>query len=264
MARRENGVIINADASQVYADLRILTARPTAEEEQLAPHRLYGMIDGATAWSATSWAEAAKLAIAEAHLVGKLPILVGGSGLYLRTLLEGIAPVPKIDPDIREAVRSMTVTQAYTALTSEDPLMSARLAPSDRQRLCRALEVVRSSGRSLSLWQQELSGGITDFVTLRPFVIEVERDVLYRRCNNRLDDMIAMGALAEVSTLAERKLSPSLPVMKALGIPQFGAALLGEITMTDALDLAKATTRQYAKRQVTWFRNQAANWPRVT
>ncbi len=263
MARREDGVIINADASQVYADLRILSARPSPEEEALTPHRLYGMIDGATACSAADWANRAKAAIAQAHAAGQLPILVGGSGLYLRTLLDGIAPVPEINPDIRDAVRRMAREQLHPALAAEDPDMAARLAPTDRQRLSRALEVVRSSGRSLGSWQQELAGGIADAVTLRPLVLEVDRDALYRRCNTRFDAMIEAGALAEIEALATRRLSEALPVMKALGVPPLLAALRGEITMPAAMEHARATTRHYAKRQVTWFRNQTRSWPKL-
>ena len=263
MALRENGVIINADASQVYADLRILSARPSPEDEARVPHRLYGIIDGNTACSAADWAERAKAAIADVHAAGQLPILVGGSGLYLRTLLDGIAPVPAIDPDIRDAVRSLAAADLHPALTREDPDMAARLASTDRQRLSRALEVIRSSGRSLGTWQQELTGGIADHITLRPLVVDVERAALYQRCNARLDSMMTAGALAEVKALGARGLSSALPVMKALGVPQLLAVLRGELAMAAALEQIKATTRQYAKRQVTWFRNQAANWPRL-
>ncbi len=263
LAERRNGVVINADASQVYADLRILSARPSPADEARVPHRLYGVIDGARACSAADWAELAKMEIAAVHEAGKLPVLVGGTGLYLRTLLDGIAPVPEIDPDVRTAVRSLPVDELHPALSSEDPVMAARLGRADRQRLCRALEVVRSTGRSLALWQQELAGGIGDSVTLDARVVDIDRATLHARCDTRFDVMIDAGALDEVARLASRRLPETLPVMKALGVPPLLAALRGELPLPDAIAQGKATTRQYAKRQQTWFRNQTPGWRRV-
>jgi tRNA dimethylallyltransferase len=156
LAERANGVIVNADSAQVYRDLRIVSARPSAEEEARAPHRLYGYRDGAEACSAADWARDATLEIAAAHQAGRLPILVGGTGLYLRTLLKGIAPVPAIDPQVREAVRAMPVVEVYGALTREDPEAAERLRPSDTTRVQRALEVVRSTGRPLAEWQRDM------------------------------------------------------------------------------------------------------------
>lgn len=261
LAERAGGVIINADASQVYADLRILSARPSPAEEARAPHRLYGVVDGALACSAADWAALARAAVAETHAAGRLPILVGGTGLYIRTLLEGIAPVPDIPEDIRADVRALA--EPHVALAAEDPAMAARLRPSDRQRSARALEVVRATGRSLAEWQARTEGGIKGEVELRPYVVEIDRDALYARCDRRFDLMLAEGALDEVAALARRQLSPELPVMKALGVPPLLDHLAGRLSLAESAETARRDTRRYAKRQLTWFRNQTADWPRV-
>lgn len=261
LAERRSGVVINADASQVYADLRVLSARPSREEEARAPHRLYGVIDGNVACSAAAWAGMAKEAIATVHAEGRLPILVGGTGLYIRTLLDGIAPVPEIPEEVRAEVRLLD--DPHAALTAEDPAMAARLRPSDRQRSSRALEVWRTTRRSLGDWQRNNVGGIADTVDLRPHVVEIDRETLYARCDRRFDDMLAAGAVAEVALLAARGLAPDLPVMKALGVPPLLRHLAGEISLDEAADVAKRDTRHYAKRQLTWFRNQSAGWVRL-
>lgn len=261
LAERRGGVVINADASQVYADLRVLSARPSLEEEARAPHRLYGVVDGSTACSAAAWADMARQAIAAVHAEGRLPILVGGTGLYIRTLLDGIAPVPAIPEEVRAEVRLLD--DPHAALAIEDPAMAARLRPSDRQRSSRALEVWRATRRSLADWQRTNVGGIADAVELRPYVVEIDRDALYARCNRRFDDMIAAGAVEEVAALAARGLAPELPVMKALGVPPLLRHLAGEIGLDEAADVAKRDTRHYAKRQLTWFRNQSAGWVRL-
>jgi tRNA dimethylallyltransferase len=260
-AERHGGVVINADASQVYADLRVLSARPSPADEARAPHRLYGVIDGAVACSAAMWADIAKGAIRDAHASGRLPVLVGGTGMYIRTLLEGIAPVPEIPSDIRAEVRALA--DPYRALADEDAVMAARLRPSDRQRAARALEVKRATGRSLADWQAGNEGGIADEVELRTYVVEIDREALYARCDARFDAMLAEGALGEVAALAARGLSPDLPVMKALGVPPLLRHLAGELTLDEATETAKRDTRRYAKRQLTWFRNQAADWKRI-
>ena len=262
-AERANGVIINADASQVYADLHILSARPSPADESQAPHRLYGIIDGSEACTAPRWAALAKAEIAAAHAAGQLPILVGGSGLYLRTLLDGIAPVPEIEAEVRDTVRALSAPDLHAALAQEDPAMAARLAPTDTQRLARALEVIRATSRSLADWQQELAGGIGDTVELDARVVEIDRIELHRRCNARFDAMVATGALDEAAALAARDLSPDIPVLKALGVPPLIEHLRGTLSLAEAIEAAKAQTRQYAKRQSTWFRNQTASWPRL-
>ena len=206
LAERSNGVVINADASQVYTDLSILSARPNAAEIARAPHRLFGYVDGAEACSAARWAADARTEIDRAHSEGKLPILVGGTGLYIRTLLDGIAPVPEIDPDIRTEVRSLAVQDAHTALSLEDPASAARLAPADTTRVARALEVVRSTGRSILEWRADKTGGIGDQVRLRPLVLLPQRDWLFARCDARFEGMLEQGAAAEVELLMARHL----------------------------------------------------------
>lgn len=257
------GVVINADSAQVYRDLRIVTARPAPEEEERAPHRLYGYRDGARACSAADWAADARREIAAAQGAENLPILVGGTGLYLRTLLDGIAPVPPIAPDVREAVRALPVDAAYSALSREDPAAAGRFAPADATRVARALEVVRSTGRSLSEWQKQRKGGIAGSVELIPLILLPPRDWLYRRCNLRFEEMISNQGLAEVDSLLERDLDPSLPVMRAIGVREIAAYLRGELDRTGALEAGRTATRQYAKRQYTWFSRQPPpEWPR--
>lgn len=256
LAKACGGVVINADASQVYADLAILSARPTVQEMAGVPHRLFGYIDGAEACSAARWAADARTEIDAAHAAGRLPVLVGGTGLYLRTLLDGIAPVPDIDPQMRAAVRAMPVAAAYAALSVEDPAAAARLAPADSSRIARALEVMRSTGRPLHTWQAQRVGGIGDTVLLKPLVLLPPRDWLYQRCDLRVDAMFAAGAVEEVKALRARCLSAVLPVMRAIGVPQIGAILDGALDESAARSAVAQATRRYAKRQYTWFAHQ--------
>ena len=263
-ARGQEAVVINADSAQVYADLRVVSARPSDEEMQGVPHVLFGAWDGAHPCSAADWASAAKAEIAAAHARNALPILVGGTGLYIRTLLDGISPVPQIDPQVRDAVRAMPLDQAYAALAAEDPDRAARLAPADSQRITRALEVVRSTGHPLTHWQQQLSGGIGHTVDLAPVILLPERQWLYRRCDLRFDLMWQGGALEEVKTLLARNLPESLPVMRAIGVPEIAAFLRGEILRESAISAGQQATRNYAKRQYTWLRHQnPGDWPRI-
>lgn len=263
LAERHGGTIINADSAQVYRDLRVLSARPSPDDEARAPHRLFGYIDGEEACSAARWAADARDVIDEAVAENSLPILVGGTGLYLRTLLDGIAPVPAIDPAIREAVRALPVTDAHTALAAEDPPAAARLSPNDTARVARALEVVRSTGRPLAHWQAQRVGGIVGRFTLAPLVLLPDRDALARRIDARLEAMFADGAVEEVAALLARTLPPDAPVLRAIGVSEIAAFLSGQITRGEALARAQIATRQYAKRQYTWFRRQPpANWPR--
>lgn len=259
-----NGVVINADASQVYADLRILSARPDAGEMERAPHRLYGHVDGAEAFSAARWAKEAAAEIHRLHAQNKLPVLVGGTGLYIRTLLDGIAPVPDIDPDIRADVRALPVAQAHAALSVEDPEAAARLNARDTTRVLRALEVVRSTGRPLGQWHAEPTGGIGDSITLHPLVLLPARDWLIDRCDARFGAMMAQGAAEEVSALLARNLPGSLPVMRAIGVAPIAQWLNGGIDAETMAAQAKTDTRRYAKRQYTWFANQPpASWSRI-
>ncbi len=256
-------VIVNADSMQVYRDLRVVTARPDEADEARHPHRLFGYIDGAEACSAARWAADAKVAIAEAHEQGRLPILVGGTGLYIRTLLDGIAPVPDIDPAIRATVRALPVAEAFDALTHEDSDAAARLSPADTTRVARALEVLRSTGRTLKDWQAHRVGGIGDAVRLVPTILLPPRDWLFNRCDMRFAAMIEAG-LDEVATLISRHLDPALPVMRAIGVSEIAGLLTGTVSESEAVATGQLATRQYAKRQYTWFANQApATWARV-
>jgi tRNA dimethylallyltransferase len=266
LAERHCGTVINADSAQVYRDLRVLSARPSPEEEARVPHRLFGTIDGAESCSAARWAEDAKDAIAEARAAGHLPILVGGTGLYLRTLIDGIAPVPEIDPVIRAEVRAMPVAEAHAVLARLDPAAAARLRSTDTTRVARALEVIRSTGRPLAEWQAERVGGIGGAVMLLPLVLLPDRGWLLERCDRRLAAMFDAGAIEEVERLiARRDVPPDAPVRRAIGVPEIAAMLAGEIDRDTALERARLATRQYAKRQYTWFRNQPpAAWPRIT
>ena len=263
-AQGRKAVIVNADSAQVYADLEVLSARPTAGDMGGIEHRLFGGWDGAKACSAADWALAAKAVIAEVHSVGGVPILVGGTGLYLRTLLDGIAPVPPIDPAIREAVRTLPVTQAHGALAREDPARAAMLGPSDTTRVARALEVVRSTGRTLADWQAERTGSIGEAVSLYPLIQLPDRQELYARCDQRFARMLDAGAIAEVEALLSRNLDLMLPVMRAIGVREIGTWLRGKCSLEQACAQGQQATRNYAKRQYTWFRRQPPpEWSRI-
>ena len=266
LAERYGGVVVNADASQVYADLRILSARPSVADEHRAPHRLFGHIDGADAgYSAARWAADATAAIAEIHAADRLPILVGGTGLYMRTLLDGIAPVPAIDPTVRAAVRALPVAEAHAALTSEDPAAAARLAPADTTRVARALEVVRSTGRPLGDWHADRVGGIGGRITLIAAMLLPDRAALFSGIDTRTDAMLAAGALDEVAALMTRDDVPlDAPIRRAIGVPALVDVLAGACSLSEARDRITAETRRYAKRQFTWFRNQPpSTWHRA-
>jgi tRNA dimethylallyltransferase len=263
LARNRNVTIINADSAQVYANLPILSAQPTHSEMAIAPHRLFGYLDGSEACSAARWASDAKAAIAEAHNAGRLPVLVGGTGLYIRTLLDGIAPIPEIDPDVRRVVRAMTTADAQMALALEDVVMTEKLGANDDSRIKRALEVIRSTGRSIAEWREAKEGGIAGEVTLHPLILLPPREWLHARCDARFVAMLETGAVDEVKALLALDCPLDAPVMRAIGVPEVRAMLDGEINQKQAILLGQAATRQYAKRQYTWFRNQSpANWPR--
>ena len=262
-AQGKKAVVLNADSAQVYADLCVLSARPSEEEMGGIEHRLFGAWDGSTACSAADWAAAAKREIASLHAEGAVPILCGGTGLYMRTLLEGIAPVPEIDPAIREEVRALSQGEARAALEAEDPEAASRLAPADASRTTRALEVVRSTGRTLKEWQAQKTGGIGSQIDLHPLILLPEREWLYERCDRRFDLMLDGGAIGEVEALLARQLDPSLPVMRAIGVPEIAGLLQGDLSRDECIVAGQRATRQYAKRQYTWFRHQPpGSWPR--
>jgi len=264
-AEGRKGVIVNADSAQVYADLRVLSARPSPEEEARAEHRLFGTWDGSQSCSAAEWAEAAKREIADIHAAGNVPIMVGGTGLYIRTLLDGIAPIPTIPDHVRDAVRAMPTPDAYAELALEDPASHARLDPGDSQRISRALEVVRATGLTLGEWQRRREGGIGDTVALNPVVLLPEREWLYRRCDTRFEQMLDEGAVAEVEALLMRDLDHNLPIMRAIGLREIAGWLRGQWSREDAIAKGQQATRNYAKRQYTWLRHQPPpTWPRAT
>jgi tRNA dimethylallyltransferase len=245
---------------QIYRDLRILTARPDAAAEERAPHRLYGFLDAAERGSAAQWRALALDEIAAATRAGRLPILIGGTGLYLRALEKGLAAVPEIPGEIRreavELYRRLGGIEFRERLTELDPDGARRLFPGDRQRLVRAWEVVRATGRALGTWQQGPYAASP--YRFRMILITPPRAELYAACEARFVRMIEAGALAEVAALAARGLDPDLPAMKALGVPELMRHLRGEMPLEAAVAAAQRATRQYAKRQMTWFRHQTA------
>ena len=263
LARALGGVVVNADSMQIYRELRILTARPTPEEEALAPHRLYGVLPAAQACSAVRWRELALQEIAASHDAGRLPILCGGTGLYLRALTEGLSPIPDVPDTVRRAIRRRFAeigNQAFHAeLAARDPEMGARLHAGDSQRLMRAAEVLAATGRSLADWQRAPAEGEAAH-GLRFFTIALlpQRAALRERIAVRFAAMLSAGALAEVRALAELRLPVELPAMKAHGVPELLAHLAGEISVEEAARRAVAVTCQYAKRQFTWLRHQIA------
>jgi len=264
LAEKHRGTVINADSMQVYADLRILTARPTRDEETRVPHRLFGHVDGADSYSAARWAIEARAAIAEAHQQHRLPILVGGTGLYLRTLIEGIAPVPEIDAAVRSAVRALPVGDAHAALAAVDPEAAGRLNATDTTRVARALEVVRSTGKPLAQWQQQRVGGIAEEIHLAPLILLPDREWLGERIDTRFAEMLEAGRSEAKALLARTDIPADAPVLRAIGVPELRALFAGETDVVQAAAAGALATRQYAKRQYTWFRRQPpADWQKT-
>ena len=260
LAEKLGGVIVNADSMQVYRDLRIITARPTPEEENRAPHRLYGYVDAAENFSVGRWCMDAAEVLAAAKRDSRAAIVVGGTGLYFKALTQGLAAVPPIPAQIRDEVRARLASEGVAALHHElvlrDPAAAARLMPNDRARVTRALEVMLATGRSLLEWHDHGKPAAVDAALAVKVFLMPDRDALFRRIDERFDAMMAAGALEEVRVLAARNLNPELPAMKAHGVPWLIRHLRGEITLADAIEGAKRDTRQYTKRQGTWFRNQ--------
>jgi tRNA dimethylallyltransferase len=265
LAEKIGGVIVNADSMQVYRDLRVITARPTVEEEAQQPHRLYGHVDAAENYSVGRWLRDVQDAMTEATAAGQVPIIVGGTGLYFMMLTRGLAAVPPIPADVRALVRGRLegegVAPLYLELLERDPVTAHRLMPGDRSRITRALEVVLATGRSLSDWHREGMPAVVDPAHAARFFLDVDRAELVRRIDMRFDAMLADGALAEVERLAARGLNPLLPAMKAHGVPWLIRHLKGEIGLDEAAEGGKRDTRRYTKRQATWFRNQMPDWP---
>ena len=267
-ARAHGGVIINADAMQVYSDLRVVTARPGEADEAIVPHRLYGHVDGSQAGSAQSWAQQARAEIAAARDQGALPVLVGGTGLYFRALFEGLADLPDIPDAIRRKWRERAIEDGSVALHAElrkrDPGMAARLRPSDRQRVTRALEVIDTTGRSLAAYHEVATTTLEDPAGWERVCLLPGREVLHGVIAARVKAMIADGAVGEVEALVARRLPHALPVMKAIGVNELAAYLAGDCTLDGAQTRMMVATRRYAKRQATWMRTQMADWRVLT
>lgn len=267
LAEKLGGVIINADSMQVYSDLRILSARPSAEDEARAPHALYGCVPAAEAYSVGRWLEDVKRAIAGAERLGQAPIITGGTGLYFKALLDGLSPVPEIPLEIRDHWRAMAGSrnagELHTLLGERDPEMARRLRPSDPQRVIRALEVIDATGCSLAEWQSEPGKPVLPVEqTLRLFM-SPPRQALYARIDERFATMLERGVLEEVRALAEQNLDPGLPVMRALGVKPLMQMLSGHMTRDDAITRTKTDTRRYAKRQLTWAKRNMIAWKEV-
>jgi tRNA dimethylallyltransferase len=245
---------------QVYRDLCVLTARPSAEEEAQVPHRLYGHVDAAVNFSAGAWVADAARVLSEVRVKERLPIFVGGTGLYFKALTRGLSAVPPIPAEVRESVRARLERNGVEALHAElarlDAISAERLEPRDRTRIARALEVIEATGRSLPDWHRDGLPPLLPPGTFRALFLAPERDVLYARIDARFETMLKAGALDEVAQLAARKLDPLLPAMKAHGVPALIRHLSGEITLAEASEIGRADTRHYAKRQFTWFRHQ--------
>jgi tRNA dimethylallyltransferase len=264
LAEALGGTIINADAMQVYRDLRIITARPLPAEEARVPHLLYGHVDAAENYSVGRWCVDAGAALAAVEREGRLPILTGGTGLYFKALTRGLAAVPPIPAQIRAAVRARLEREGIAALHAElstrDGATAGRLMPGDRARITRALEVVLATGRSLTDWHRDGMTPALDPQRAVKVFLDVDRAELYRRIDARFDAMLTAGALEEVRALASRRLDAALPAMKAHGVPWLIRHLNGEIDLTAAVEEAKRDTRRYTKRQATWFRHQLPDW----
>lgn len=258
LARERDGVIINADSMQVYQELRLLSARPSAEEERQAPHRMYGHVAGEEDYSVGRWLADAKLEIEACWAIGKVPIIVGGTGLYFLALEGGLADVPAIPADVREKWRSFK-GDLHTKLQLLDPLAAAKLNPADRQRITRALEVVDATGKTLADWQgQSRAAGFLNQINVDRIFVNVPREDLYARAERRFDVMMEQGALDEVAALPA--LDAAQPIMKAIGVPELLDHLRGLSSREEAVRLAKTATRQYIKRQLTWWRGQMQDW----
>lgn len=255
--------IINADSMQLYRGMPILTACPAEREKQGVPHRLFEWRDPALPCSAAQWVEAARIAIYEEWQQGRLPILVGGTGLYLKALMEGLSAIPDISATVRDRVRALSTEAAHRQLQQSDAAEAERLNPGDSQRVKRALEVVLETGKPLAYWQAQPNLTPLPEADFQLHVLEMPREQLYARCNARLEQMIQQGALEELQSLLDRQLSPDLPAMRAVGVPELAAHLRGELSLDEALANAQQATRRYAKRQMTWARNQFATAPRL-
>ena len=268
LARAHGGEVINADSMQVYDTLKILTARPDAVEMGGVPHHLYGAVPAGRAFSTGEWLRAVAPVLADIRARGRLPVFAGGTGLYFKALTEGLSEMPEVPPEIRAKWRHRLAGDGPWALHAElgsrDPDMADQLSASDGQRIVRALEIIDATGRSLASFQGGAGNGLVDPERARKLIVEPDRAVLHDRINRRFAAMFDEGAIEEVEALLNLGLSADMPVMKAIGVPQIAALLRGELTREEVISQASAATRQYAKRQMTWFRNQMDDsWERI-
>lgn len=266
MAARTGAAIINADSQQLYADLRVLSARPSVEEEAMAEHRLYGVADAADAWSVGRWSRAVMPVLAALAEARRPALLVGGTGLYFTALTAGLADIPDVPIEVRDAAGAAFDADGEAAfrrgLAEIDPAAEARIEAGDRQRLTRAWAVAQHTGRALSDWTADTTPLLAPG-SWTGWVIEPDREALYANCDLRVAQMVEAGALEEVRALVARGLDPALPAMKAVGVREFAAHLAGRTTLAAAVEATRQATRNYAKRQLTWFRNQTPGWARV-
>jgi tRNA dimethylallyltransferase len=268
LAARHGGLVVNADSMQVYAELRVLTARPSPADEAAVAHRLYGHVPAATRYSVGRWLGDVAAVLAEARGQGRRAIIVGGTGLYFRALTEGLAAVPAIPAEVRVALRDESegaeTPALHARLASLDPEDAATIRTSDRSRIVRALEVFTATGRSLAGWRRVAAAPpLVDPATAERMVLAPDRAVLHRRIAARAAKMLEEGALAEVAALLSLGLDKELPAMKAIGVRELTAHMAGNLSREEALASIATETRHYAKRQMTWFRNQMADWPQV-
>ncbi len=260
IAEKFNGAVVNADSMQVYRGLEVLSAAPDAAMQERAPHRLYSCLDPAVACSAGAWCDRAVAEIRRLHADGKLPVVTGGTGLYLRALMTGLARMPSIPGAVRDAIRGRMKSEGsdplYDELASRDPDSAAMLARGDSQRICRALELLEATGRGLHAWQSGSDPGANNGFRFLRILLMPPREELYRAVEARFETMMETGAIPEVAALADRGLDPALPAMKALGVPDLIRFVRGEIDRDEATRSASQATRRYVKRQCTWFRHQ--------
>ncbi len=267
LAERTGGVIVNTDALQVYRDLRLLTARPSAADEARAPHALYGHVAATESYSVGRWAGEAAEVLAASGREGRLAIFVGGTGLYFKALTEGLAKVPPIPPEVRAKWRAAVVVEGVEALhrhlAAIDREGAEAVRASDTTRIVRAIEVMEATGVPLREWHRKDVSMPLVGADAKRIVVEIDRAVLAERIGARLDAMAGEGVIEEVAALASLKLDPMLPIMKAVGVRELMILVAGRSSLDEALSRAKLATLQYAKRQMTWFRNQMSAWPRV-
>jgi tRNA dimethylallyltransferase len=269
IARRSGGIVVNADALQVYSELQILSARPTEDELKAATHRLYGHIPATSAYSVGWWIRDVSRVLAEARRERRLPIIVGGTGLYFAALTKGLAKVPEVPPSVRTAWReraaALSTAELHQLLAERSADEARRIRPSDRSRILRALEVIDATGRTLPEWQDEAAGSaMIDPKRATAIVLSEPRAELYERIDRRFLAMMEAGALTEARRVAAMKLDPDLPVMKSIGLASLLSNLTGETTIDEAIARAQTETRNYAKRQMTWFRNQMPDWQHLS